>query len=124
MRILIVDDDQGTGNALGFGLRSMGHEVVTANNGYEALDILGTSNSGEERVELLITDMRMPGMNGLELIQSARELALDIPAILITAYGSPSLEREIMQVGGCGYMEKPFSPEVLSGMISAMKGLS
>ena len=124
MKILIVDDDQGTLNALSLGLWSTGYEVVTAKDGREALDILASSHDGEERVQLLITDMQMPEMNGLELIKSARKLTLNIPAILITAYGNPRLESEIMQLGRCGYMEKPFAPEtLLDGINEITKGV-
>ena len=113
MKVLIVDDDPGTLNALSFGLSSMGHEVVTAKDGHEALDILDFSNNEERLVELLITDMRMPGMDGLELIHSARKLRPDIPAILMTAYGNPLLQREVGKLVGCKYVEKPFDPETL-----------
>ena len=113
MNILIVDDDPGTLNALSVGLTSFGHEIATAKNGAEAFAILQCSNNGNKPVEFLISDLKMPGMNGLELIQSARKLRPDLSAILMTAYGRAHVQREVMKLARCGYMEKPFNGETL-----------
>ncbi|MBN1102703.1 MAG: response regulator, partial [Deltaproteobacteria bacterium] len=69
MRILIVDDDPGILNALRVGLTSVGHLNSTAGNGQEALDLLQSSNKIGEPIDLLVTDFRMPKMDGLELIR-------------------------------------------------------
>jgi DNA-binding NtrC family response regulator len=113
MRILIVDDDVGTLNALSVGLTSLGHRVIMAKGGRQALAILETLGEGNDEVEFLITDLRMPDMNGLELIRSARELMPELSTILITAYGGAHVETEVMKLDHCGYVEKPFNPETL-----------
>lgn len=124
MKILIVDDDQGTLNALSVGLTSFDFQIVTAKNAAEALGILESSENGNKQVEFIITDLKMPGMNGLELIQSAGKLIPDLSAILITAYGNRHVYGEVMKLARCGYLEKPFTPEALIDKINEIKALS
>lgn len=107
MKILIVDDDRGILNALKVGLTSFGHEVVVAENGNQALNIIEENKS----VDLMITDLKMPGMNGLELIRLAKESKPGFMVILITAYGDDSVREEVRNLGSCGYIDKPFRPE-------------
>ena len=118
MKILIVDDDPDTLEALNVALISFGYKVVTAKNGLQAARIIKSSIENGERIELLITDLKMPGMDGLELIRSAKELKPGLPAILITAYGDDSVQRDIRRLDGCGYIEKPFGPDRLMEMIT------
>ena len=114
MKILIVDDDPGTLNAIKIGLISSGYEVVTAKNSRLALKVIESSiEETEPPIELLISDLKMPGMNGLELIRSAKELSPKLPAVLITAYGEDSVRSEIEKLRNCAYLDKPFCPERL-----------
>lgn len=120
MRILIVDDDSGTLNALKAGLSSFGHQVVVAEEGYQALKIIETSTEGTESVDLMVTDLIMPGMKGLELIRSAKKARPGLASILITAFGDHDVQKEVVAMG-CGYIEKPFTPETLLKMIKALR---
>ena len=120
MKILVVDDDAGTLTALNVGLSSFGHRVVIAENASKALEIIETSGETEP-VDLLITDLRMPGMNGLDLIFAVRKEKPDLACILMTAYGNEVIRKEAERLGLCGYIEKPFSPEKLLTSISNLK---
>lgn len=113
MKVLIVDDDPGTLNALRIGLISRGFHVEAALSGIKALDIIKASLSDNEPFALLITDFRMPRMDGLKLIDSARKLFPELITILITGYGSEDLREDSDRIGVSGYLEKPFTPDML-----------
>ena len=117
MKILIVDDDPGTRNALKAGLTSFGYQVLAASDAPEALKIIESSISGVEPVEIMVTDLRMPGMDGLELIRSAKKMSSGLIAILMTAYGDEHIREEITNLGGCRYIDKPFVPGTFLKMI-------
>lgn len=124
MRILVVDDDQGILNALKVGLIGFGYRVVTARNGSQALKAVESSLQGSESIALMVADLRMPGMDGMKTIRSARELSPGLPAVLITAYGSHHIKREVEALGSCRYLEKPFTPEMLQRTIEELsKGI-
>jgi CheY-like chemotaxis protein len=121
LKILIVDDDNGTLNAIKVGLLSKGHEALIAGSGEEALKIIKAKKSGAEPLDLLMTDLRMPKMDGLRLIRAARKIMPDIKAILMTAYGDDNVKKKTRALGQCGYMDKPFRPETLVNMIMTIE---
>jgi two-component system response regulator AtoC len=108
-RILIVDDDDGLRESLEMVLASEGYELVTAADGAQALERLE-----ETAVDVILCDLRMPGIDGFELIpQMARRLP-GVPIILMSAHGTSDLAIEAMQRGAYDYLAKPFQPsEVL-----------
>lgn len=113
-RILIVDDEESIAFFLAEGLTDLGvgYQVEKAHSGEEALELLSRQN-----FDLAITDLRMPGINGLELIEKARHRAPHTRFILITAYGSERAEAEAYRLGACRYMTKPFTMEKLAGAV-------
>lgn len=117
MKILIVDDDPGTRNALKAGLTSFGYQVLAAADAPEALKIIESSINSVEPVEIMVTDLKMPGMNGLELIRSAKKMRSGLAAILMTAYGDNHIREEVTNLGRCKYIDKPFGPVTLLNMI-------
>lgn len=122
MKVLIVDDDRGICNALMAGLTSLGFEVLATGNGRDALKIIEssiseTSTSSAEPVKIMVTDLQMPGMNGLELIRSAKKMSPRLAAILMTAFGNEHIREEVTNLGRCRYVEKPFGPETLLKII-------
>jgi CheY-like chemotaxis protein len=117
VKILIVDDDQGTRNALMAGLTSFGYQVLATANGHEALKIIESSTSGVEPVEVIVTDLKMRGMDGLELIRSAKRMSPGLAAILMTAFGDDHIREQVTNFGRCKYIDKPFGPETLLKMI-------
>jgi len=122
VKVLIVDDDQGTRNALMAGLTSFGYQVLATADGQEALKILKSSisqesTSGIAPVEVMVTDLKMPGMNGLELIRSAKKVSPGLAAILMTAFGDDHIRKQVTNLSRCRYIDKPFGPETLLKMI-------
>ena len=119
MKILVVDDDPGTLNAVKVGLLSKGYDALIAGSGEEALKIIKAKQANAEPLDLLLTDIRMPKMNGLKLIREARKIMPGIKAIIMTAYGDENIQEKAMELGQCGYMDKPFRPEMLIKIIMA-----
>ena len=120
MKILIVDDDAGTLNALNACLSSFDHRVIVAGEGDKALEIIEASGHTEP-IDLVITDLKMPGMNGLDLIRAVRKEKPSLACILMTAYGNDVIRKEVGMLGSCGYIEKPFLPEKLLKSINNLK---
>ena len=121
MKILIVDDDLGILNSLRIGLASRGFHIQVCNSPYKALNVLATHKGGSRNYELLITDYRMPRMNGLELIHKARKLIPNLMVVLMTAYGDEQLSAELSEIPNCCYMDKPFKPDELITVIEKIK---
>ena len=103
-KILVADDEQNLRRVLVALLRREGHEVVQASNGLEAIDRLGD-------VDVVITDLRMPGADGMEVLRAAAKSHPHIPVIMITAYGSVGQAVEAIKAGAFDYVEKPFEQE-------------
>ncbi len=120
MKLLLVDDDPGTLSALKLGLMSMGYEVRAVETGAEALEVLKEAGEKSSPVRLLVTDFRMPQMDGLGLIRAAKELRDDLITILVTGYGSENLEQEAESIGVSVYLEKPFTPGLLARTIQGV----
>lgn len=108
MKVLIVDDDKGILHALEATFISCGYEVLIANRPGEALVILINEEQKGKRVDLLVTDYRMHGMNGLTLIKEIKRQQPYMPAILMTAFGTDTLDHDIKEMECCRFVEKPF----------------
>lgn len=117
--ILIVDDEISYLTLLRAVLEEESYEIVTAKSGTEALDILKRSD-----IDLIITDMKMPEMNGLQLLDSVRTGWPDVPVIIMTAHGSIEKAVEAMQRGAFTYIQKPFENNSLLVFISKALNLS
>ena len=102
-RILIVDDDQRITLILKQLLRIKGHEGVPAESGAIALDLMK-----QGAFDVVITDLRMPHMNGLEFLREAKALKPSMPVILVTAYASNETAVESIKLGVFDYVSKPF----------------
>jgi len=107
-RILIVDDERSMREMLAILLRREGHDVVTAENGRTALDLIGRRS-----FDVIVSDARMPDIDGLDVLRQARAANPAVIAIMVTAYGSPDLIRGVETLGVNDYVEKPFNTEVL-----------
>ena len=102
--ILVADDDDSLRRVLEFQLRESGYEVLTAADGLAALDLF----TGRE-VDCLITDLRMPGLSGLELLRRASAIKGETPVVVITAFGDVETAVEAMRAGAFDYVTKPFN---------------
>jgi two-component system NtrC family response regulator len=111
-RLLVVDDEEPQRLMLASILGRAGFVVRTAADGREALARLA-----EGGFDALLTDQRMPGMDGLELLDRARRIQRDLPVVLMTAYGTVSTAVEAMKRGAADYLTKPFEREELMVVI-------
>lgn len=105
-RILIVDDEPNMLHMLGTILRQDGFETQTASTAREALDL-----AGREQFDFVLSDVRMPGMDGIQLLEHLREAHIEVIVILMSAYGSVDLALEAMRKGAYDYISKPFKTD-------------
>jgi DNA-binding NtrC family response regulator len=110
-RILIVDDEVRIQRIFELNL-SPKYEVLTSGNGEEALQIVKTQN-----ITLMITDLKMPGMNGMKLLQEVRRLLPDLPIIIMTAYGTVESAVQAMKEGVADYILKPIKMDEMELLI-------
>ncbi len=107
-RVLIVDDDPASRRLLEVRLRALGCEVVLANDGREALEAIQ-----KEVPALMLLDLQMPRMTGMQLLQALRRDSIDLPTIVITAHGTIETAVEAMKEGAYDFLLKPFDPKHL-----------
>jgi two-component system, NtrC family, response regulator AtoC len=111
-KILIVDDETIMRNFLIETFKRKGMEVYSANDGREALNLIRKTT-----FDLVITDMNMPGLTGLEVLNKLKEISPKTIVIVITAYGSVDNAVEAMRLGAFHYLLKPFSPDAIETII-------
>ena len=98
-RVLVVDDERSMRELLSIVLRRDGYEVLVAEDGADALELLG-----KERVDILITDIRMPTMDGVELLREAKRIDPDIIAIVMTVFASTDKAVEAPGLAAADYL--------------------
>ena len=102
--VLIVDDEEGIRSFLAGALSTEGHDVHEAEDGEAALRALGS-----QAFQVMVTDLKMPGMDGMTLLRTTREHHPDVEVILLTAYGSVDTAVDAMKLGALDYLQKPIS---------------
>lgn len=113
-RILIVDDDEGVRSFLAEALDTGSHQITEAASGEEALRCLRA-----QRFHLLITDLRMPGQGGLDLLRQARAGWPEMETMVLTAFSSSQAAAEAVKLGASDLLHKPLpSPEALRRRVS------
>ncbi len=112
VRVLVVDDEAKMRRLMELMLTQMGHRVESAADGMEALRILERQD-----VDLVITDLRMPRLDGMGLLKRLREQDNDVPVIVITAYGTVESAVEAMRHGAFDYLLRPFELETLEAVV-------
>lgn len=115
LSILIVDDDRNVLEVIEARLFSSGYRVFKADSPEKALEILKN-----RQVQLMISDMKMPGMGGMDLFQEVRESLPDLPVIFLTAYGTIPDAVKAMQAGAVDYIAKPFDGQDLLKKIKSV----
>src|SRR5947207_5690869 len=118
-RILIVDDDGGQRSLLDSFLRSQGFETMPVASGEQALQVLRT---GE--FSMMISDVRMPGLSGLETLRRARREHATLPILLVTAYADIRDAVGAMRDGALNYLSKPIDLDELLATVRQATGLS
>ena len=107
-RLLVVDDERSMRELLSIVLRREGYDVVLAENGHKAIDELERG-----RFDLLISDIKMPDMSGVEVLRAAKRIDQDMLGIMITAFASADTAIEAMRLGAHDYLSKPFDVDEL-----------
>ena len=107
-RILFIDDDRAGREVALFNLRKAGYEVAAASDGQEGLDAFSP-----EKFDLVITDLKMPGISGIEVLKKIRAQASEVPVLVITAFGNVETAVEAMKEGAYDFIGKPFHRDQL-----------
>ncbi|MGE3402723.1 MAG: sigma-54-dependent transcriptional regulator [Vicinamibacterales bacterium] len=108
--VLVVDDESSMRQWLQIALRKDGYAVMTAQNGREALDLLRQPG---RRIDLLLSDIRMPDMSGVEVLREAKAIDRDLIVFMMTAFASTDTAVEAMRLGAVDYFTKPFNVDEL-----------
>jgi hypothetical protein len=111
-RVLIVDDEADIALILKLQLEGAGYETMRARDGLEALDIME-----REPLDLVLLDIRMPRMDGIDLLRRMGETGIDLAVIVMTAHGSERIAVDALQRGAIDYVSKPFSTEEILGKV-------
>lgn len=112
-KILVVDDEPGIRELLLDILNFLGYQSLMAANGVEALETLA-----RDKVDLIISDIRMPLMNGIELLKAIKRQNLEIPFILISGYKLNEADKVVAEEMANGFLAKPFEIEQIKTVIS------
>jgi len=116
-KILIVDDERQMRLAMAETLRRAGYSTSEASSGPQALELF--SKGGYDAV---VTDIRMPGMSGIELLARLKGADPDVAVVMVTAFGTIEDAVEAMKRGAADYLLKPFSPEYLEQVVAKLLG--
>jgi len=111
-RILVVDDERRGRRVLQIMIEELGFASLAAESGEEALEYLRN-----ERIDLILTDLKMPGMSGIELLTRVRTFDGELPVIILTAYGTVQTAVEAMKKGAFDYLLRPFDTSALEAVI-------
>lgn len=123
--ILIVDDEVDFLFAASVALRAAGYTVVEAADGKEALSRIREYRNAGKNIDLLLTDLRMPYLCGLELLEGMEELGADIPVIAMTGHVDDALRGDLQAKGCVEILEKPFEPHDLVARVQeVLKGFA
>ena len=102
-RILVVDDEESIREFFQIMLKREGYEVLTASNGREGFEVFK-----KNPVDVIISDIQMPEMSGMDLLQKVKEADPEMVMIMVTAFGSTDTAVEAMKLGAYDYLQKPF----------------
>jgi two-component system response regulator PilR (NtrC family) len=111
--LLVVDDELGMRQFLTHLLQREGHVVRVAENGREALELLR-----EQAPDLIISDIRMPDMDGVDLLRAARESLPEVEVIMMTAFANVDTAREAFLLGAYDFVQKPFDNDLLKETVT------
>ena len=118
-RVLIADDEASLRKVLAAALKKEGCDVVTVKNGEEALEVLEASTAPDtgEPFSLVITDVRMPGIDGLTLLSRIKKRFKDLPVVMLTAHGTVDLAVQALKQGAFDFVTKPYEREELVAVV-------
>lgn len=111
-KILVVDDDKDTCHTLGEILSEEGYQTFSALSGRSALNTLK-----KKKPDLVLLDIKMPKMDGIEVLQRIKKIDRDIVVVMITAYGALDTAKDAMRLGAYDYVTKPFDLNLIKAVI-------
>ena len=114
-KILVIDDEQSIRDLLDTLLCRKGYDVVLAESGRKGLEVFR-----RERPDVVVMDLKMPGMEGLAVLQQVRSLNPKQPVIILTGAGTPETEQQIRALGVTEYVEKEFSLHLLGDSLKRL----
>ena len=114
-KILVIDDESGIRDLLDTLLRRKGYDVVLAESGQKGLDLFR-----RERPDVIVLDLKMPGMDGLSVLQQVRSLDSKKPVIVLTGAGTAETEQKVRALGVTEYVEKEFSLHLLGDSLKRL----
>ncbi len=113
MKVLVVDDDEQLRLALSSTLKHLSHECILAQNANEALSLLK-----KEQFDLILSDLKMPKVSGIELLKRIKEKNISIPFVIMTAFGTIETAVEAIKLGAFDFIVKPFNKDTIEKIIS------
>jgi len=113
-KVMFVDDEEGVRLAWNRYLSEHGFDVTTAEDGEKAISKLRS-----EKVDVVVSDLKMPAIDGIELLQWIHDEQPDTRFILLTGYGNEKVERTVRELGAFEYLNKPISPDTLAAVVTA-----
>ena len=119
-RVLLAEDDTDLRKVLAMALRREGYDVAEASDGNHLRTYLGAlvyNKHHADPVDLIITDVRMPGPSGVEMLEWLRGVVWSIPVIVITSFGDPVLHAEARRLGALAVLDKPFDVNELLALV-------
>jgi DNA-binding response OmpR family regulator len=119
-RVLLADDDHAMRGLLESALRRAGFEVETARDGTELLERLGVAEQNRRAPQLIVSDICMPGLTGLDVLTRVRSHFPEVPVILITAFGDALTHRRAHALGAVEVIDKPFDLGLLCRRITSI----
>ena len=120
-RVLVIDDTKNIRILLCTCLELRGYEVITADNGLEALNIINNTN---EAIDLIFLDIRMPGISGTEVLKNIKEARMSCPVVIMTAFATVKNAIECTKLGAVVYLQKPFSPDRINIVLDEIESKS
>jgi DNA-binding NtrC family response regulator len=121
-KILIVDDESEFRFSVSLILRGMGYETVEAVDGNEALEMILYDRKNGRSFDMLLIDIWMPGMSGVQLLSELNKREVSIPIIAVSGYGDEALYSKLLKRGCVDFIEKPFMPEDLLNKVGTVVG--
>ena len=112
LKILLIDDEKGTRKLLSISLRNEGYDVITADNGKSGLELFR-----QESPSIILTDIKMPGMDGTDVLKKIKQIDPDTEVIIITGYGDMEKAVKSIQLDASDFISKPIQKDVLSGAL-------
>jgi DNA-binding NtrC family response regulator len=114
-KILVIDDEQGIRDLLDTLLSRKGYDVVLAESGRKGLELIR-----RERPDVVVLDLKMPGMDGLAVLQQVHSFDPTLPVIILTGAGTPETEQQVRAMGVTEYVEKEFSLHLLGDALKRL----